>query len=177
MSAKQETRFYLTRHAEPLPSEHDFDPFGGDLDAQSAWRSFGGRTLSDAYEVFLSNPLHYQEYFMFMGCRAFDYYFPVIDKYLREIRYEDDRDDCEAAILGHGVKAQFSWNGAVLLDQLLQEIESLSEIVRSRLTEYAASEDKQNRIGSVWTEVDQELARYRNNRERDMGGFDVRRKK
>lgn len=100
-----------------------------------------------------------------MGCRAFGYYFPVTDKYLREIRSEDDWDDCQVAILGYGVKAQFGWNGALLTDQLLKEIVSLSEVVHARLSEYTVSEDEQNRIGTVWTEVDQELVRYRNKRE------------
>jgi hypothetical protein len=165
MCANYKVDFDFRRPHNQLPTETDFDPFGGDLDAQSAWRNFGGRTLSEAFEIFLSNPLHYQENFMFMGCRAFGYYFPVIAKYLREIRYADDWDDCQAAILGHGVKLQFGWNGTVLPEQLLKEIESLSEVVQTRLAEYAVSEDEQKRIEAVWKEVDQELTQYRKRRD------------
>ncbi len=35
-----------------LPSERDFDPYGGDLDAQCAWRNFGGLTLEEATRRF-----------------------------------------------------------------------------------------------------------------------------
>jgi hypothetical protein len=32
-----------------LPTELDFDPLHGDLDAQCAWRNFGGLTLDEAH--------------------------------------------------------------------------------------------------------------------------------
>jgi hypothetical protein len=39
--------------------------------------------LEQAHVRFCSAPEVYQEDFMFMGCRAFHFYFPVIDEYLR----------------------------------------------------------------------------------------------
>ena len=69
-----------------LPSEGDFDPYHGCLDAQCAWRNFGGLDLDSAYRKFCENPSYYQEDFMFMGPAAFTFYFPVVDRYLREIR-------------------------------------------------------------------------------------------
>ena len=159
MSAAPSFRF--NRPDAPLPSEHDFDPFVGDLDAQSAWRNFGGLSLVQVYDLFLSNPLHHQEDFMFMGCRAFTYYFPVIDRYLRSITYEDDWDDCSAAILGSGVAAQFDWNNAILIPSLLDEIEDLSSFVKSSVKRYSVSDDEQNRIFKVWSKVDKRLVKYR----------------
>lgn len=67
------------------PSQVDFYPFGGCLDAQSAWRNFGGLTLEQGHVRFCSAPEVYQEDFMFMGCRAL--FLP--DKSLRQLRVED----------------------------------------------------------------------------------------
>ena len=152
--------FRLNRPESSLPSEYDFDPFGC-LDSRSAWDNFGELSLAQAYDLFLTNPLHYQEDFMFMGCRAFTYYFPVIDRYLRSTKYEDDWDDCSAAILGSGVEAQFDWNNAILIPTLLDEIEDLSSFVKSSVKRYSVSEDEQDRILKVWSKVDKNLAKYR----------------
>lgn len=44
-----------------LPSERDFDPYGGDLDAQCAWRNFGGLTLEEAIRRFRERPEIYKK--------------------------------------------------------------------------------------------------------------------
>ncbi|MBL8820867.1 MAG: hypothetical protein JNL96_20010 [Planctomycetaceae bacterium] len=72
----------------PLPTEADFDPYGGDLDAQCAWRNFGGLTLDEATNKFRERPEIYQEDFMFMGGKAFAFYFPVVEAYLRNFPEE-----------------------------------------------------------------------------------------
>ena len=66
----------------PLPGERDFDPDAGDLDAQVAWKHFGGLTLSEAYQRFQEDPEKHTEDFMYMGGKAFAYYFPVLERYL-----------------------------------------------------------------------------------------------
>jgi hypothetical protein len=57
-----------------LPTETDFDPYQGDLDAQCAWKNFGGLTLGEAFVKFEESPETYQEDFMFMGGKAFARY-------------------------------------------------------------------------------------------------------
>ncbi|MBL4884023.1 MAG: hypothetical protein JKY95_05750 [Planctomycetaceae bacterium] len=81
-----QSAFRLSRPASPLPVEKDF---GGCLDGQCAWRNFGGLSISQAYELFLTNPVYYEEAFMFMDTRAFEYYLPVIDRYLREVSSDE----------------------------------------------------------------------------------------
>ena len=90
-----------------LPTERDFDPWSGDLDAQCAWRNFGGLTIEQAKAKFCENPLRYQEDFMFMGGKAFAYYFPVVEDYLRSIPDAASEDDHEAWILAHCIRNQF----------------------------------------------------------------------
>ncbi len=97
--------FRLHRPGIPLPSREDF---GFGLDQTAAWRNFGNVTLTDAYARFLESPEHYQEDFMWMDSPAFAYYFPVIDKYLREIKIKPGAmDRCPAWVLGCDVMMQF----------------------------------------------------------------------
>lgn len=136
-----------------LPTEPDFDPFGGDLDAQSAWRTFGGLSVADALTLFRENPLHYQEAFMFMGGRAFVFYFPVLDAYLREFRLTGQVDDSLAAIIGSGVATQFHWTDASYLVSIHPAIRALTDYVCSHTELLAADPEEQRRIARDWQAV------------------------
>lgn len=151
---------FLPRPSAPLPSRQDFDPYGGDLDAKAAWRNFRGLSLDEAYEKFLSAPEIHQEDFMFMGARAFAYYFPVIDRYLRTVTLgPNDLGDCEAGILGSAVAAQFGWKGAVIHPDLRAEIESLRAFVVENVARYAATEQERRHILREWERVAAALAK------------------
>ncbi len=154
----EDTAFRLARPTAPLPTESEF---GESLDARSAWRDFGNLSIQQAYELFLTNPLGYQEDFMFMGSRAFEYYLPVIDRYLREISSEDELDDCEAAVIGSGVALQFDWNDSDLSRRAVAEIEELSTFVLGNLSRYSPSPVEQRRIEIEWNGVHKKAEEYR----------------
>jgi hypothetical protein len=144
-----------------VPTERDFNPFGGDLDAAHAWREFGGMTLDQAYEHFLSNPLSYQEDFMFMGAAAFLFYFPVIERFLYNVRAENEWDDCQAWILSQGIIQQMSdENGRN--QQLLSRVAALVDYVLRNPNQYGTTIDEQERIISGWTELRETLNRIQN---------------
>lgn len=136
-----------------LPTERDFDPFGGDLDGQSAWRSFGGLTIADALTLFRENPIHYQEAFMFMGGRAFVFYFPVLETYLREFRLTDQDDDSQAAMIGSCVALQFQWPTASYLVPIHPAIRCLVDYVCSHTELLAADPEEQGRIARDWQPI------------------------
>lgn len=138
---------------EQLPSESDFDPYNGDLDARSAWSHFGGLSLEDAYVKFWEAPETYQEDFMFMGSNAFAYYFPVIDEYLRSVNPSGEGDDCPVKILGSCIAAQFEWKGAYLSRELRLRIHSLCDFVLSHLSRFASSGDETEEIKNTWLSV------------------------
>jgi len=140
-----------------LPSEADFDPFGGDLDAQSAWRNFGGLTLEEAYVRFSEVPVSYQEDFMFMGGRAFHYYFPVLDEFLRTSRAKDEWDDCQTEILASCITAQFDWRGANISSELRERISQLCLFVRANLDQYASSSERKSKIDQAWAKLEERL--------------------
>jgi hypothetical protein len=140
-----------------LPSEADFDPFGGDLDAQGARRNFGGLTLGEAYAKFCEAPERLQEDFMFMGWRAFHFYFPVIDEYLRTATSTGEWDDCQAKILAEGIALQFDWRGATISLELRARISQLCAFVRAHLDRYAQLPEDQKEIDRAWVELEGKL--------------------
>jgi hypothetical protein len=69
-----------------IPTIEDFvsteDP-EQDRDGYRAWKNLGGLSVEAAYAKLRDDPEVYQEDFMWMGDRAFVYYFAVLEKYLR----------------------------------------------------------------------------------------------
>lgn len=170
MTRDDQNQFRISRPSAPLPSKSDFDPFDGDLDAQYAWRNFGDLSLKQAYDLFLTNPVHYQEDFMFMGGTAFHYYFPVVDRYIHEVTGTEEGDDCQVAILGSGVAAQLDWNGAPHNQSLIREIENLSDYVSTHLDQYSPLAKDQRRIKREWDRVNEKIAEYKSKNVVDGNG-------
>ncbi len=121
-----------------LPTKKDFNPWGPDaLDAEYAWRMFGGLTLSEARAKFLDRPDSRQEDFMFMGGKAFSYYFPVIEEYLRETpEKEPEGDDRQSWILAKCILNQFRMSTSDHMAHLAPRIISLSQFVRDNLQRF-----------------------------------------
>lgn len=140
-----------------LPAESDFDPWGGDLDAQSAWRKFGGLTLEEAKVRFRENPLSYQEDFMFMGGKAFAYYFPVIEDYLRTVADIEGDDDHEAWILAHCIRNQFDRDDLRYVRHLSAGVLDLADYVHTNIHLFGADEKQRRRVSQAWTELVQQV--------------------
>ena len=75
-----------------------------DADGFAAWKNFGGLTIEEAYAKFSASAEVLQEDFMWMGDRAFAFYFPVLDRYVREVEAERAFDD-QAWVLAHCIAA------------------------------------------------------------------------
>ena len=157
--------FRLSRPESPLPLASDFYR-APNTNAELAWKNFGGLSLADAYTKFLECPEIYQEDFMWMFPNAFEYYFPIIDKYLREVDINDDDDwtmddGCHAWILGCAVHSQFHWkDGTTPREYVVQEISSLSEFVQGNLKRYSVKDDERTRIRNSWVKVDEEGVQF-----------------
>ena len=136
-----------------LPDERDFDPHGGFLDAQWAWKNFGGLTIEAAHLKFRENPLNYQEDFMFMGGKAFVYYYPVIDSYLRDTPEDNDGDDRESWILAHCIKAQFDVDTLADVRRLAPRVLELADFVRTHIQRFGSALNEQNHIATAWDEL------------------------
>ena len=138
-----------------LPTERDFDPYGGCLDAQKSWKHFGGKTLDDAYKLFCDNPLHYQEDFMFMGHAALAYYFPVIDRYLRT-----GDDDNQALIIAQGLELQFQFENddVAKIEKLKRPIIELANFIVQNIDSYGDNTEDQTKIKNAWQRIARSLA-------------------
>lgn len=165
MASPPPVTFRLYRPPHPLPVVTDFcNPGPGDAvcssDAEYAWRNFGNLTLAKAYQLFLEAPWTYQEDFMWMFTPAFAYYFPVIDKYLREVQDEVSiHNGCEAWILGCGVRSQFQWaDGHKPPPNVVEEIRDLSTFVQANVDRYSDEPEERERIIESWRKVEEEVA-------------------
>ena len=96
---------------------------------------------------------------MFMASRAFEYYFPVVDRFLREAG--PDEDGNQAAILGTGVALQFEWKDSALSKAVVSEIEDLSVFVQSDLSRFSVETEEHQRITEEWSKVDVMIAKYK----------------
>jgi len=136
-----------------LPTERDFDPWHGNLDAQSAWRNFGGLTLDETHAKFRENPLYYQEDFMFMGGTAFEYYFSVVEDHLRGESSSEGDDDREAWILAHCIRTQFDGENLVRVRHLAPRVLELANYVRDNIGRFGADDNEHQRVADAWTEL------------------------
>ena len=144
---------FLHRPKAPLPDAADFDPWGGNLDARHAWKDFGELSLAQAYKLFLENPCSFQEDFMFMGPEAFAYYFPVIDRYLREVHGDDPDGDCHAGILGMATAMQLEEANTPALRSVAVEAAALASHVTGNPARYTPDERMQERLLREWRKV------------------------
>ena len=153
-----------------LPGERDFDPHEGDLDAQSAWRNFGGLTLAEAYQKFSENPGTYTEDFMCMGGKAFVYYFPVLERYLLVTPVwgeENGSEWCQILGLGAAIQCQFTVESYPELLQLAPRVLALIEEIRESFDASAASghpyysdPEVQQHVIQEWDELEEHLQQF-----------------
>jgi hypothetical protein len=156
----------LGQTTESLPTKNDFNPWGPHaLDAERAWGNFGGLTLPDANAKFRKRPEIYQEDFMFMGGKAFAFYFPVIESYLREVPDEtNEGDDHEAWILAKCIEQQFDGESVQHVLHLADRVMTLSHFVRENVRRFGYDEADRSRIRDAWRELEERVQFLRQTR-------------
>jgi hypothetical protein len=136
-----------------LPTHFDFSRGTGDLDAEHAWKNFGGKSLDEAYSCFCERPDIYQEDFMFMGNRAFHFYFPVIDRYLRNIAGTEEFVDSQASILCAAIAYRYEYKED--MDGLHEVILSLCDYVSANSERLAYYQDDIAEIAAKYSKLRQ----------------------
>ena len=139
--------------ADRLPTKDDFVPHPPNLDEVCAWEHFGGLTLDQAKARFAENALYYQEDFMFMGTKAFLYYFPVLDQYLRNAPDEENDDDHESWIISQCTRAQFEPETIDRLRPLIPAIVDLAEFVRDNVHRFGRDDSERQRVSGAWADL------------------------
>jgi hypothetical protein len=153
--------------AESLPSKADFNPWGPNaLDAEWAWGNFGGLTMADAHTKFRERPDIYQEDFMFMGGKAFAFYFPVIEDFLHDVPdVENEGDDHQSWILAKCIQSQFDARTSSHVVHLADRVIALSRYVRKNIRRFGYDDAERARITEVWQELEDHVGRSKANRQ------------
>jgi hypothetical protein len=82
-----------------MPIASDISPSGGsNLDERTALQHFLGKNQTEAKALFRENPLHYSDDLIWMGSRAFMYYFPCFAAYLSSVASDSDADSLNALV-------------------------------------------------------------------------------
>lgn len=90
---------------------------------------------------------------MFMGSRAFAYYFPVIESHLTGCFDIELCGDREAWILAHGIMLHFEYDDFESIRPLLSRILDLAESVLGNIHAFGRVEAERERVTAVWTEL------------------------
>ena len=97
--------------------------------------------------------MYYQEDFMFMGGKAFAFYFPVVEKYLRTVpEVNEDGSDHEAWILAKCILNQFSGNNVRPI-HLKDRIIAHADFVRGNLQRFGYDNAEWQRVADAWSEL------------------------
>jgi hypothetical protein len=136
-----------------LPREPDFDQYNGDLDAQHAWKQFGGLTLEQAHKKFAENPIFYQEDFMFMGGTAFAYYFPVLENHLQSAHDIAPYGDHESWIIALCIQTQFEGDNLPRVQPLAPRVLALAEFVQNNISRLGIGQIEQQHVSEAWTKM------------------------
>ncbi len=93
-----------------LPTQEDINPIAEDLDGQCAVRNFLGKSRDQIREEFAEHGMSYQEDLMFMGSRAFCFYFPAAVDYITSSEGSADADvaNCLVSVVEHRLEYDLS---------------------------------------------------------------------
>lgn len=75
-----------------IPTETEWRTEPWDLDIPNAYKHFSGKSLEEAFELFVDNSLFYQEDIMFMPLPCFRFYVMAYANYLLSDQSKDDSD-------------------------------------------------------------------------------------
>lgn len=93
-----------------LPTQHEINPIPEDLDGKCAVRNFLGKTREQITREFGEHGMSYQEDLMFMGSRAFCFYFPAAVDYVASSQGGTDADvtNCLVSVIEQRLEFDFS---------------------------------------------------------------------
>jgi hypothetical protein len=82
-----------------LPTREDISPTSGvDLDERAALEHFFGKSQSEAAALFFESPEYFADDLMWMGRKAFAFYFPSLEPYITSQESAGDSDIINALL-------------------------------------------------------------------------------
>jgi hypothetical protein len=104
-----------------VPTEADWRSEPWDIDTAYAYENFFGKSLAEAFDLFVENAIRYQEDILFMPLACFEYYVHAYIDYLLSDKSKGDSD---------GANCFFG-----LVDNRKTDIRSSVDDLRSRVVE------------------------------------------
>ena len=109
-----------------------------DLDIKHAWKTFGGKTIEDAYQGFKEAAFPQVENFRWIAPEAFVYYFPVV---LRYVMSEDAKGDSDTISSFAGILESQLDDNRQALAVIFKDIAMLSKHVISHYADFDVNYD------------------------------------
>ena len=141
----------------PHPSKDDFGD-SSDLDVAYAWKTFGGKSLDEAYDLIRENALSRQEDLSWMDSPAFVYYFPAAASYLMSLEASGDSDGVSSIAGLLEAKLQDDKDAIASLRDL---IVSLCDHVVANFSKYDADENIYGDLKARYEEIKNRTKRSR----------------
>jgi len=91
-SRRRSLSLAVRRFSMSLPTANEINPIPANLDGRAAQEHFLGKTFEEAERLFQENSLYYFEDLLWMGPKAFCYYFPAAAHYLKSDAGQGDAD-------------------------------------------------------------------------------------
>ncbi len=104
-----------------------------DVDVKHAWKTFGGKTVEDAYQSFKEAAFPQVENFRWIAPEAFVYYFPVVVRYVKS---EDAKGDSDTISSLAGILESQLQENRQALSPVFGNIAALSEHIISHYADY-----------------------------------------
>lgn len=121
-----------------------------DLDVKQAWKTFGGKTVEDAYPSFEQAAFPQVENFRWMAPEAFIYYVPVVLRYVKSEAAKGDSDTISS--LAGILESQLDENRQAL-SAAYADIAALSVHVISYYADYDVSYDIYGDLKSCYEKI------------------------
>ena len=127
-----------------------------DLDVKHAWKTFGGKTVEDAYRSFEQAAFPQVENFRWIAPEAFIYYFPIVLRYVKSKAAKGDSDTVSS--LAGILESQLDENRQALSD-VFADVAALSEHVISHYADYDVSYDIYGDLKSRYEKIAKQVER------------------
>ena len=118
-----------------VPTRDEINPFR-DLDGNCAERDLLGKPVEGMLELLHENSLKYQEHFMWMGPRAFIFYFPAATRYLCSDAAAGDLDFVSCMCSNLMFRLTHDWN------EIRPSFADIAKFVDAVLAGYASVDSK-----------------------------------
>jgi len=122
-----------------------------DLDVRHAWRTLGGRSVDEAFRIFIQNPFGRIDDFRWIAPDAFIFYFPIVVRYVTS---EDSKGDSDTVASLAGILESQLEQGGHAFEPIKGAIAALCRHVIGHYSEYDIDYDGYGDVKSRYEQIE-----------------------